>query len=230
MSDQPMREMRSDELVEAMENLHQYPRLIAERAYAEGLAAATPAPLDIDAPDNANAATTSANATPAPLDAETLLNEWVAMDARGPFDQFVVDRIEESCRGSSVLGGALAGVPDRPADPAGSSRAPVAIPTSSDVPQLPTAEDYQRADDALDVLRADVERMKARRLATPAPLDVLVAALVAIDAKVQKYAEQEADSAAHKEWTLADRWRYLAMGNAEAVESIRAALKENRGE
>jgi len=30
--------------------------------------AATPAPLDIDAPDNANAATTSANATPAPLD------------------------------------------------------------------------------------------------------------------------------------------------------------------
>ena len=66
--------------------------------------------------------------------------------------------------------------------------------------------------------------------ATPAPLDVLVAALEAIDAKVQKYAEQEADSAAHKEWTLADRWRYLAMGNAEAVESIRAAHKENRGE
>ena len=29
---------------------------------------ATPAPLDVDAPDNANAATTSANATPAPLD------------------------------------------------------------------------------------------------------------------------------------------------------------------
>ena len=41
------REMRSDELVEAMENLHQYPRLIAERAYAEGLAAATPAPLTL---------------------------------------------------------------------------------------------------------------------------------------------------------------------------------------
>ena len=109
MSDQPMREMRSDELVEAIERLSMYPRLIAERAYAEGLAAATPldevvaalardprsrwhqepdgnwmcvplvsvpaaikatpAPLDIDAPDNANAATTSANATPAPLDA-----------------------------------------------------------------------------------------------------------------------------------------------------------------
>ena len=50
MSDQPMREMRSDELVEAMENLHQYPRLIAERAYAEGLAAATPAPLDVPPP------------------------------------------------------------------------------------------------------------------------------------------------------------------------------------
>jgi len=31
-------------------------------------APATPAPLDVDAPDNANAATTSANATPAPLD------------------------------------------------------------------------------------------------------------------------------------------------------------------
>ena len=69
-----------------------------------------------------------------------------------------------------------------------------------------------------------------RLAATPAPLDVLVAALEAIYAKVQKYAEQEADSAAHKEWTLADRWRYLAMGNAEAVESIRAAHKENRGE
>ena len=37
---------------------------------------------------------------------------------------------------------------------------------------LPTAEDYQRADDALDVLHADVERMKSRRPATPAPLDV----------------------------------------------------------
>jgi len=33
--------------------------------------AATPAPLDVDAPDNANAATTSANATPAPLDVHT---------------------------------------------------------------------------------------------------------------------------------------------------------------
>jgi len=32
--------------------------------------AATPAPPDVDAPDNANAATTSANATPAPLDVE----------------------------------------------------------------------------------------------------------------------------------------------------------------
>ena len=72
MSDQPMREMRSDELVEAIERLSMYPRLIAERAYAEGLAAATPAPLDVDAPDNANAATTSANATPAPLDVERL--------------------------------------------------------------------------------------------------------------------------------------------------------------
>jgi hypothetical protein len=41
-----MREMRSDELVEAIERLSMYPRLIAERAYAEGLAAATPAPLD----------------------------------------------------------------------------------------------------------------------------------------------------------------------------------------
>jgi hypothetical protein len=61
--------------------------------------------------------------------------------------------------------------------------------------------------------------------ATPAPLDPLVAALEAIDAKVQKYAEQEADCSAHKEWTLADRFRYLAMGNAEAVESIRAALR-----
>ena len=47
MSDQPMREMRSDELVEAIERLSMYPRLIAERAYAEGLAAATPAPLDV---------------------------------------------------------------------------------------------------------------------------------------------------------------------------------------
>jgi len=57
VSDQPMREMRSDELVAAMENLHQYPRLIAERAYAEGLAAgtlaATPAPLD-EPPDEGN--------------------------------------------------------------------------------------------------------------------------------------------------------------------------------
>ena len=34
-------------------------------------APATPAPLDVDAPDNANAATTSANATPAPLDVHT---------------------------------------------------------------------------------------------------------------------------------------------------------------
>lgn len=32
------REMLSDELVEAMENLHQYPRLIAERAAREGAA------------------------------------------------------------------------------------------------------------------------------------------------------------------------------------------------
>jgi len=48
VSDQPMREMRSDELVEAIERLSMYPRLIAERAYAEGLAAATPAPLDVD--------------------------------------------------------------------------------------------------------------------------------------------------------------------------------------
>ena len=45
------REMRSDELVEAMENLYQYPRLIAERAYAEGLAAGVLAPTPPDALD-----------------------------------------------------------------------------------------------------------------------------------------------------------------------------------
>ena len=33
------REMFSDELVEAMENLHMYPRLIAERAAKEAVAA-----------------------------------------------------------------------------------------------------------------------------------------------------------------------------------------------
>jgi hypothetical protein len=36
---EPTTEMFSDELVEAMENLHQYPRLIAERAAREAVAA-----------------------------------------------------------------------------------------------------------------------------------------------------------------------------------------------
>jgi len=93
-----------------------------------------------------------------------------------------------------------------------------------------TDDDFDGAYIEWLVPEADIAALRSALAATPAPLDVLVAALEAIDAKVQKYAEQEADSAAHKEWTLADRWRYLAMGNAEAVESIRAALKENRGE
>ena len=37
--DHAVREMLSDELVEALENLHQYPRLIAERAASEAVAA-----------------------------------------------------------------------------------------------------------------------------------------------------------------------------------------------
>lgn len=45
-----------------------------------------------------------------------------------------------------------------------------------------------------------------------------------IDAKIARYAEQEIADAERKEWSLADRWHYLAAGNADAVESIRTAL------
>ena len=62
------------------------------------------------------------------LDVERLLNEWAAMDARGSFDTFVADRIEEASHGSRVLGGTPAGVPDRMPDPAGSRRDAVAAP------------------------------------------------------------------------------------------------------
>ena len=48
--------------------------------------AATPAPLDVDAPVNANAATTKANATPAPLDvlvAAKAVVDWAEMAEGG---------------------------------------------------------------------------------------------------------------------------------------------------
>ena len=56
------------------------------RELIEGLEAgrkelATPAPLNVDAPDNANAATTSANATPAPLDEQPLFDRIRELNA-----------------------------------------------------------------------------------------------------------------------------------------------------
>ena len=53
----------------------------------------------------------------------------------------------------------------------------------------------------------------------------LLSVSIAGHRRVEKYAEQEADAAARKNWSMADRFRHLASGNAETVIALDAALE-----
>lgn len=55
-------------------------------------------------------------------------------------------------------------------------------------------------------------------------LDALREALERQDEQIATWAAAEEQAAEHRDWNMADRYRYLASGAASAVEAIRAAL------
>ena len=77
-------------------------------------------------------------------------------------------------------------------------------------------------------LARDLATLDRERTTPSLDAERLARAMERIDAKIVRYVEQENTDAARKEWALADRWHYLAAGNAEAVEAIRAALRDSQ--